>query len=416
MSWLELYDHQREAVDRLKNGNILCGGVGSGKSRTALAYYYVQNGGELDSDEYIPMDDIGIKNLYIITTAQKRDRREWEAEMAHFLLSTNPEINLYRNTVVVDSWNNIQKYANVQNAFFIFDEDRVVGYGVWAKTFIKIAKANSWILLSATPGDRWIDYMPVFIANGFYRNKTDFDSQHVVWDWRQPKYQRVERYLGIGRLIRLRKKILVDMDFSRKTISIHKDVIVEYDRALYKAICKERWNIWEDRPIKNASEFCHALRRAVNQSEDRQRALLDIFQDHPRLIVFYNFDYELDILKSLDYGENVEVAEWNGHRHQPIPENGSWVYLVQYIAGAEGWNCILTDTIVFYSMNYSYRTLVQASGRIDRLNTPFDRLYYYHLKSRAGIDLAIAAANREKKQFNEMRFAERGYVEKASIS
>ncbi len=250
--------------------------------------------------------------------------------------------------------------------------------------------------------------MPVFIANGFYRNKTDFVSQHVVWDWRQPKYQRVERYLGIGRLIRLRKKILVDMDFSRKTISIHKDVIVEYDRALYKAICKERWNIWEERPIKNASEFCHALRRAVNQSEDRQRALLDIFRDHPRLIVFYNFDYELDILKGLDYGENVEVAEWNGHRHQPIPENGSWVYLVQYIAGAEGWNCILTDTIVFYSMNYGYRTLVQAPGRIDRLNTPFDRLYYYHLKSRSGIDLAIAAANREKKQFNEMRFAERG--------
>lgn len=134
---------------------------------------------------------------------------------------------------------------------------------------------------------------------------------------------------------------------------------------------------------------------------------MEIVEKHPRVIIFYNFDYELDILKGLFHGfesENFAVAEWNGHAHQPIPDTDSWVYFVQYTAGCEGWNCIRTDTIVFYSQNYSYKVMEQASGRIDRLNTPFTDLYYYHLKSGSGIDLAISKALKEKKNFNEGRF------------
>jgi hypothetical protein len=131
---------------------------------------------------------------------------------------------------------------------------------------------------------------------------------------------------------------------------------------------------------------------------------MEIFEKHPRIIVFYNFDYELDILKHIYYGENVEIAEWNGHAHQPVPKGEKWVYLVQYTAGCEGWNCITTDTIIFYSQNYSYKVMAQASGRIDRLNTPYTDLYYYHLKSRSGIDLAISRALTEKKKFNERKF------------
>lgn len=385
----------------MKNGCILCGGVGSGKSRTALAYYYEQQGGKVGSDDYIPMTEP--KDLYIITTARKRDTCEWQGELAPFLLSTHPESNYYKNKVVVDSWNNIGKYKDVTNAFFIFDEQRVVGYGAWTKAFLKIAKANPWILLSATPGDTWQDYIPVFIANGFYRNKTDFIDQHVVYDWRA-KYPKIDRYLNTGRLIRLRDRILVTMDFERQTVSHHEDVAVPYNISAYKALMRSRWNPWEERPIETAGELCYSLRKIVNSDESRQTALLELVEDHPKVIVFYNFDYELDILKSLYYGEGVEIAEWNGHKHQPIPDGDKWIYLVQYTAGCEGWNCITTDTIVFYSQNYSYKVMVQAAGRIDRLTTPYTDLHYYHLKSFSGIDLAISKALKEKKNFNEGRF------------
>ena len=400
-----LYDYQIDAVKRMKNGCILNGGDGSGKSRTALAYYYLRNGGDpasLCGDNYIPMDDPP-KDLYIITTARKRDTLEWDGDMAPFLLSTHTDVNLYCNNVVVDSWNNITKYKEVTGAFFIFDEDRVTGSGVWVKSFLKIAKSNEWVILSATPGDTWQDYIPVFLANGFYKNKSEFIREHIVYS-RFSKFPKVDRYLNTGRLIRLRNNILIDMDFHRDTIPHHEDVYVSYDISAYKDICRNRWNPWEDKPIENASEFCYSLRRIVNTDEARQVALLQIIEEHPKAIIFYNFDYELDILKKLYYGEDFEIAEWNGHKHQEVPKGEKWVYLVQYTAGNEGWNCVRTDTIIFYSQNYSYKVMTQAAGRIDRLNTPYKDLYYYHIKSRSGIDLAISKALKNKKKFNERKF------------
>ena len=401
----KLRDYQTEAIKQMKNGCILCGGVGSGKSLTSLAYYFlIECGGDLAYDgSYLPMTDP--KDLYIITTARKRDTLEWEGELSPFLLSTNPDVNLYDNKVVIDSWNNIGKYKDVTNAFFIFDEQRVVGSGAWVKAFLKIAKFNRWILLSATPGDTWMDYIPVFVANGFYKNKTEFVREHIVYS-RFSKFPKVDRYLNTGRLIRLRNSILVNMDFKRETVSHHEDIFVNYDISAYKDIIKKRWNPFTDKPIKNASELCYLLRKIVNSDESRVVATMEVLEKSPRVIIFYNFDYELELLKNIHYGEDVEVAEWNGHKHQPIPNSKKWVYLVQYTAGAEGWNCIKTDTIIFFSQNYSYKIMQQSAGRIDRLNTPYTDLYYYHIKTRSGIDLAIGRALRAKKKFNETKFVE----------
>lgn len=396
-----LYDYQMDSVNKMRNGCILNGGVGSGKSRTGLYYYFKEQGGSIDPD-YIYMKKP--KDLYIITTAMKRDSLEWEGELANFLISTNPEKNkTYGNKVIIDSWNNIKKYSDIQGAFFIFDEDRVTGSGVWVKAFLKIAKSNDWIILSATPGDTWQDYIPVFIANGFYKNKTEFTREHIIYS-RFTKYPKIDRYINTGRLIRLRNQILIDMDFSRHTIPHHEVVYCKYDISKYKDATRTRWDPYKNEPIQQASGLCYVLRRIVNEDESRQTALLELFEKHPKMIVFYNFDYELDILKGLYYGENVEIAEWNGHKHQPVPSGEKFIYLVQYNAGAEGWNCIRTDTIVFYSQNYSYKVMHQASGRIDRLNTPYRDLYYYHLKSRSGIDLAISRALSQKKKFNENKF------------
>ena len=401
MSGISLFDYQLDAVNRMRNGCILCGGVGSGKSRTSLAYYYKEQGGVLGTKNYVRMKNP--KDLYIITTARKRDTLEWEGELSYFLLSTNPKVNGYKNRVIVDSWNNIQKYKNVTDSFFIFDEQRVVGSGVWVKSFLKIAKSNDWILLSATPGDTWQDYIPVFIANGFYRNRTEFCNEHIIYS-RFSKFPKIDRYINTGRLIRLRDRILVDMDFKRETVAHHEDIIVQYDISKYKETMRNRWDPYNNEPITNASRLCYVLRKIVNSDESRQITLMGILESRPRVIVFYNFDYELDILMNLAYGKGVEVAQWNGHKHQPIPDSDKWVYLVQYNAGAEGWNCIKTDTIVFYSQNYSYKVMQQSAGRIDRLNTPYTDLYYYHLKSHSSIDLAISKALRDKKKFNETRW------------
>lgn len=395
-----LYPYQMDAVNKMSNGCILNGGVGSGKSRTGLYYYFKEQGGSIDPD-YIPMQNP--KDLYIITTAMKRDSLEFEGELANFLMSKNPEANFYKNKIVIDSWNNIKKYKDIVGAFFIFDEDRVTGNGTWVKTFLNIARKNKWIILSATPGDTWEQYIPVFVANGFYKNKTEFNREHVIFS-RFTKYPKIERYINTGRLLRQRNQILVDMDFNRATVPHHEDIYVNYDILKYKNAMKTRWDPFKNEPIQQASGLCYVLRRIINEDESRQVALLELLEKHTKAIIFYNFDYELDLLKEICNDGKRKVAEWNGHDHQPVPVGENWVYLVQYTAGAEGWNCVTTDTIIFYSQNYSYKTVTQAAGRIDRLNTRFVDLYYYHFKSKSSIDLAISKAINEKRQFNERRF------------
>ena len=396
-----LYDFQMEAVKKGFIGCIFNGGTGTGKSRTGLYFYFKEQGGWYEGSDYTPMKNP--KDLYIFTTAAKRDKNEWSEEMAPFRMSPIPSMNYYNNKIVVDSWNNIKKYADLKNVFVIFDEDKACGSGVWAKTFIKIARQNDWIMLSATAGDTYMDYWAVFVANGFYKNKSEFIREHVVYS-RYSKYPRIERYINTQRLMRLRNKILIDMTVTRHTVPHHEDVYCDYNIPLYKDVIRNRWDPYKQEPLKQASELCYLLRKIVNSDESRQVKLLEILEDRPRAIIFYSYDYERDILMNLGYGDDVEIAEWTGHKHQPIPDSEKWVYLVNYASGAEGFNCISTNTIIFYSQTYSYKTLTQAAGRVDRLNTKFVDLYYYHLKSRSGIDLAISKALREKRRFNEQKW------------
>ena len=394
-----LFPHQKDAIEKMFNGCVLNGTVGSGKSRAGLYYYFSRYGGSIDPD-YIPMKKPA--DLYILTTAKKRNDLEWDGELSHFLMARDPTINYYKNKIVVDSWQNIRKYDAVAGAFFIFDENKINGKGAWAKSFLKITKNNEWIILSASNGDRWEDYETLFLAEGFFRTRGEFRREHLIYS-NYSKFPKVTGYRGEGRLFRLRDKILIDMDFQRHTVQHHEDVYTRYDIAKYKNAMRTRWDPYKDSPIEQASGLCYVLRRIVNEDESRQVALLEILEDRPKAIIFYNFDPELEILLNLGYAPGTQVAQYNGHKHEAIPTGDKWVYLVNYNA-CEAWNTTSTNCMIFYSQTYSYKTLIQASGRIDRLTTPYNDLYYFHLKSRSGIDLAISKALREKKQFNEQRF------------
>lgn len=390
---VSLYPHQRAAVNALKSGKILWGGVGTGKSLTAAVYYV----------EYQAPRDV-----IVITTAKKRDSHDWEKEFMKVWVSKhdrNPEHG--GKLLAVDSWNNIGKYKNVKGAFFIFDEQRLVGSGAWAKTFEFITKPqnnNTWILLSATPGDTWLDYMSVFIANGFYKNRTHFKREHVVYN-NYSKFPKVERYMNVNKLVKLRNSLLVHMPYERHTTRITQNVTVDYDAKRLDVVLKERWNPFEDRPIRSLAEFFYTMRKVVYSDPSRLKAVRNVLKRHPKLIIFYNFDYELEILRKL--GDDFPVAEWNGHKHEPVPEGDRWVYLVQYTAGAEGWNCTTTDAMLFYSLTYSYKQWAQAHGRIDRLNTPYSLLHYYALLAEASIDRAVLAALKTKHSFNEIKFSKK---------
>jgi hypothetical protein len=375
--------HQSDALRRLHNGSILWGAVGTGKSRVAMAYY---------------MNNESPKPVYVITTAKKRDSLDWNREAAGFAIGPEDSV---AGRLTVDSWNNIDKYRNVYGAFFIFDEQRLVGSGAWVKAFLKIARKNHWILLSATPGDTWMDYIPVFVANGFYKNKTEFKLEHVIFA-PYTKYPKVLRYVNVNRLVKHRNNILVHMRYEKETIRHTKTVWVDHDVDLMEEVTKHRWNPYEDKPIRDAAELFALMRRVVNSDASRVRAVEALLRAHERLIVFYTFNYELAALRALN--ENYTVGEWNGHKHEEIPDAPSWVYLVQYTAGSEGWNCVDTNAMCFFSLTSSYKRWEQSHGRIDRMNTSFLDLYYFVLRSKTQIDTAIWRSLKQKKDFNYRDF------------
>lgn len=384
---VELYEHQTTAIKKMKNGCILCGGTGVGKSLTAVAYY-VQNESPRD--------------VYVITTAKKRDSLDWEGEFANYAIGKSKDATAH-GVLTVDSWNNVGKYEGVENAFFIFDEQRVVGGGTWVKNFLKIAQKNRWILLSATPGDTWLDYIPVFVANGFYKNRTEFKREHVIYTT-YTKFPKVERFVGVGRLVRHRNDILVEMPYLRHTTRIMTDVLVDHNADLLKKVTRDRWHVYEERPLRDVAEMFLVMRKVVNSDPSRVGEVLRLYEKHKHLIVFYNFDYELAALRTTLSACGVKFAEWNGHKHEEVPNGERWVYLVQYIAGAEGWNCTTCDAMVFYSLTYSYKNYAQAQGRIDRLNVPFSELYYYSLLSASRIDKAVMHSLKQKHNFNESKW------------
>jgi hypothetical protein len=297
--------------------------------------------------------------------------------------------------LVVDSWNNIHKYEGLTNAFVIFDEQRLVGSGGWVKSFLRIAAHNPWILLSATPGDSWMDYVPVFLAHGFYKNRTEFKARHVIYK-SYTKFPAIDRYVDTGILLKYRSQIMVHMPYERHTTRHVIGVPVEHDEALMKQVMKDRWNPWTEAPIKNAGELYSLMRRVANMHPSKLDALRAKMEKHPRLVVFYNFDYELEALRTVT---DVPVAEWNGHKHQEIPDTERWIYLVQITAGAEAWNCITTNATLFFSQNPSYKLTEQAFGRIDRMNTPFVNLFYYVLITETWIDKRLRQAFVDKRDF-----------------
>lgn len=375
-------DYQKRAINQMHNGCILCGGVGAGKSLTSLGYI----------DKVYPSGTV-----YIITPARKRNTGEWFDDIR--------KNDMDETRFVVDSWNNLSKYKDVKDAFFLFDEQKVSGKGTWAKSLIRIAKSNQWILLSATPGDTYDDYATVLIANGFVRNRTTWYDEYCVTK-SQPFFHIVDHKNKdvIDMMIR---RIFIKMDYQSDKKRIERVIPIQARSAgEEKEILMTHKAPGAQMPFTTFAAAIAYVRMNCYDKSKKTEALRKIIEKHKKIIVFYNFLSEKLEIERAAIDANVTINFYNGQRHDPIPDTDEWVYGVQYNSGAEAWNCITTNAMVFYSPNYSYKTMEQAHGRIDRVNSPYECLYYYMLLNELNIDNKVMNALSSKKDFNEKMLEE----------
>ena len=385
---IKLLKYQEEAIQKLHSGSVLYGATGSGKSLTGLAYY-MRCWSHLD--------------LYIITTSKKRNAGEWEEEIAK--LGCPPP-------KAIDSWNRLKNYRMVSDAFFLFDEHKVGGHGKWAQSMITIAKKNKWILLTATPGDVWDDYASIFIANEFVKNKTTWNEDFCIFD-RISKYPKIIGYQREDVLKNMRDAVLVPMEYQSEKVPIPYVIPykVDHEEEAYVLARRKSLRHPEMRAFRNTSAMFAYMRMNLPDKESKIQALADVLKKEPKAIIFYNFTPEKYEIENAARQVNIPFFQYNGQIKDNVPDGDTWVYAVQYTAGAEAWNCITCRTVIFYSMNYSYKVMTQAKGRIDRCNSPFDELhYYYFISPDFEIDQEILNALTRKEKFNEEALANKHFI------
>lgn len=406
MPGVNLRQFQHECVQALRSGKVLAAGVGAGKSIMALYWYVtkcctVRTSHNANGELFQIMP--GSPDLVIITTAKKRDNHEWDDELYRYALHQGENSKkMGRVHVTIDSWNNITKYVDT-SAVFIFDEQRAIGSGAWSKAFVRIARRNPWVMLSATPADTWSDWCPIFVADGFYRNRTEFFRRHAVYS-RYTKYPRIDRWIDEDYLNRCRDRVLVTCEVPRETERVVHQLTCAYDKETVRKAMKTRWNPETEEPFLNATELCFYLRRVIDTDPTRLSYAAHVVRDHRKVIIFYTLRAELEQILKLEEVTGVPVYQYNGGRHDDLPQGNSWVYAVQFQAGSEGWNCTSCNTVLYWSLPYSYKQAEQAAGRIDRLDTSYKTLNYYIMRSFAPLDLGIIRALRNKENFNASGF------------
>ena len=141
-------------------------------------------------------------------------------------------------------------------------------------------------------------------------------------------------------------------------------------------------------------------------SQDKLQAFQDLAEStQDRLVVFYNFNEELYALKAIAEELERPVSEVNGHRKDmtAFEEQSNSITLIQYQAGSMGLNLQKANKIVYFTLPLMSELFEQSKKRIHRIgqNQP---CFYYTLTVKNSIDENIKKVLEMRKDYTDELF------------
>ncbi|MBL0992197.1 MAG: DEAD/DEAH box helicase [Escherichia coli] len=419
---MKLFDYQKEAIENFESKPLNLSDVGTGKSYMSIGSYVKSECSKLLIICLAPkvndfVEDSEIFNLNV--TALNKGTKK------------NKELLSESNLVAISfesSWRltELNKWVD-KDTFIIIDESHKVSVSKSKVTkFVmglsKRAKYN--YLCTATPVsngklENW--YPQLFISNVFRKPKKEFEQLFVIKQMRQMGSMRFMQITGYRNEHLLEQMIdEASVKYKRDKGYLPEDYVYKTKKpAMYNKLKKSR--LYKDDndlrvELDNSSKLFNSLRQVSHgflngiskqvskEPFERLDAILET-HNNERVVIFYNYKWEAEMLKQLLDKLKRPYGEYNGSVKdlKPFKNNDNGVVLAQYKSASTGINdFVISNVMVFNSMPLSSTEYLQAKGRTDRHGQDKTPLYY-HIVPDTPIEKKIFSVVTNGKDFtNEM--------------
>lgn len=421
MSTIKLLPHQQSVIEQTKEQN-------------KVAYYLDMGLGKtfVGSEK---MKDLHSKiNLVICQKSKVKDwiehfRNNYSEYKVYDLTSKTKNEKLSNNAILLNCKNGTnvkcvlvinyelafrrQELADLRDFTLLLDESSLIQNETAkrSKFILKKLSPKNIILLSGTPtSGKYERLWSQMNLLGWKISKKMYYKQYVDIEFTDEGYPLIKGYKNVDRLKRkmreygcvfMKSEEVLDLP-QQNFIDINIDVSKEYKKFMKSGIVK-----FDDVELvgdTTLTKLLYARQLCGQYSKEKLKAFKDLIDStEDRLIVFYNFNDELEKMQQLCEGRQISVVNGSVKNLYAYENYDNSITFIQYQAGAMGLNLQKANKIVYFTPTLSSELFEQSKKRIHRIGQ--DRpCFYYQFK--CGVEYKIYDTLSMRKDYTEYLFEE----------
>lgn len=282
-----------------------------------------------------------------------------------------------------------EELRKLKDFTMMLDESSMIKNETAKRTkFILSLKPSHTILLSGTPTDGKYEFLYSQLRLlGWKITKTAYYNRYIKTELRSyggPTFRVVTGYKNVSELKAKLKEYGAVFAKAEEVIKLpEKKFIKEYSTVSsdYKKFMKDRIIKIDDKELtgdSTLSKRLYARMLCSAYSKDKISRLIDLVNStSDRVIIFYNFNTELEALKKAVSDRPISIVNGQVKDLKAYENNDNSVTLIQYQAGAMGLNLQKANRIIYFSLPERSELFEQSKARICRIGQ--EKQCYYHI-------------------------------------